>query len=50
MRDWGELNAEQKLLVEKLPGNVDFNRAERRRHRFCTRCWYEDTAPVSTTV
>ena len=42
MQDWSELNAKQKILVEKLPGNADFMPEERKMHRFCTRCWLED--------
>jgi ribosomal protein S27AE len=38
---WAELNDEQKMLVERLPGSAEFSRAERKKHRFCTRCWFE---------
>jgi hypothetical protein len=44
MKDWKELNDEQKLLVEKLPRNTDFTPEERKRHRFCERCFFEETS------
>jgi ribosomal protein L37E len=38
---WTELDRDQKLLVEKLPGSAEFLPEERKKHRFCTRCWFE---------
>lgn len=43
MKDWTDLGDEQKLLVERLPRNAEFTRAERKKHRFCERCWFEKT-------
>jgi len=49
MKAWTELTGEQKFLVERLPGSADFTADEREKHRFCTRCWFEDpdNYPVS---
>lgn len=49
MKAWSELTDEQKFLVERLPGNVDFTTDERKKHRFCTRCWFEtdNAGPVT---
>jgi hypothetical protein len=44
MKAWTELTGEQKFLVERLPGSADFTEGERKKHRFCTRCWFEDAA------
>ena len=38
---WDDLDDDQKMLVEKLPASVDYSMLERKKHRFCTRCWYE---------
>jgi len=42
---WTELTGEEKFLVERLPGSADFTEEERRKHRFCTQCWFEDKEP-----
>jgi hypothetical protein len=42
MKRWSELDAEQKFLVERLPGSADFDIEERKKHRYCTRCWFEE--------
>lgn len=42
MVSWDELNEEEKFLAGKLPGSADFTAEERKKHRFCTRCWFED--------
>jgi len=41
MKDWQELTDEQKFLVERFPASAEFTKAQRKKHRFCTRCWYE---------
>ncbi len=42
MKSWEELNFEQKFLVEKLPRNTEFTKEQRKKHRFCERCWFEE--------
>ncbi|HXG82680.1 MAG TPA: hypothetical protein VNI84_01515 [Pyrinomonadaceae bacterium] len=42
MKSWQDLTNEQKFLVERLPMNVDFSLEERKKHRFCERCWFEE--------
>jgi len=42
MKTWAELVDEEKMLVEKLPLSADHPLHQRKKHRFCTRCWYED--------
>jgi|CXWL01.1.fsa_nt_gi ribosomal protein S27AE len=41
---WPELTDEEKMLAEKLPGSAVYSLKERKMHRFCTRCWFEDSS------
>jgi hypothetical protein len=41
MKTWPELATDEKLLVKSLPLSAEFALAERKKHRFCTRCWFE---------
>ena len=43
MTTWDELDFEQKIVAERLPASVEFTRRERKRHRFCLKCWFEET-------
>ena len=43
MKDWEDLTDEQKFLVERLPLNTAFTPDERKKHRFCERCFFEET-------
>ena len=42
MKTWDELTAEQQMLVERLPASAKYTIKERKKHRFCERCWFED--------
>ena len=42
MKSWDELNTEQKMLAEKLSASAEISPEQRKKHRFCERCWYED--------
>ncbi len=42
MKDWKYLTDEQKFLIERLPLNTDFTPEERKKHRFCERCFFEE--------
>lgn len=50
MKSWEELNDEQKFLVERLALSGDFTPSERKKHRFCTRCFFEEIQPDSEKV
>jgi hypothetical protein len=41
MHSWSELGDDEKLLAEKLPASAAFTKEQRKKHRFCTRCWFE---------
>lgn len=43
MKIWPELTTDEKLLVKSLPLSSEFTLNERKKHRFCTRCWFEGT-------
>lgn len=47
MKRWDELSDEQKFLVERLPLSADFSPEERKKHRFCERCWFEESISES---
>jgi len=44
MKTWEELNEEQKMLVERLPASAELSLEQRKKNRFCPRCWFEQTA------
>lgn len=40
---WDELSDEEKMIVQRLPDSYDVTHPARiKRHRWCTKCWYED--------
>lgn len=41
MKSWSELDEEEKMLVERLSASAEFTPKERKKHRFCVQCWYE---------
>lgn len=45
MKAWTDLDADEKLLAEKLPMSAEYTCDERKKHRFCTRCWFEKERP-----
>jgi ribosomal protein L32 len=45
LRSWNELRDEDREVVKRLPASADYSLAERQaRHRWCPRCWYEETS------
>jgi len=46
-KDWPELNDDEKFLAARLPMSAEYTPEERKKHRYCTRCWYEETVPLS---
>ena len=44
IRGWSELNDEEREVAKRLPASKEYSMEERdARHRWCTRCWYEET-------
>jgi Zn ribbon nucleic-acid-binding protein len=49
LQSWTELNDEEREMVKRLP--ADSSVEERKsRHRWCVRCWYEDSGGAPTLV
>ena len=44
MKGWEDLTEEQQMLVERLSASAEISLAQRKKHRFCERCWFEDYA------
>jgi len=42
MKNWPELDADEKFTARRLPLSAEYKLSERKKHRFCTRCWFED--------
>ena len=48
LKTWAELTDEEREVVKRLPLSADYPLAERQgKHRWCTRCWYEDKSASS---
>ena len=46
LKSWSELTDEERLVVKRLPLSANYPLEERQaKHRWCTRCWYEDKSP-----
>lgn len=50
LKNWNELNSGEKFTVERLPASADFSIEERKKHRFCVRCWFELSETESKNV
>ena len=42
MKSWEELTDEERFLAARLPLSADYTLDARKKHRFCTRCWFEE--------
>jgi hypothetical protein len=51
LRSWDELGDEEREMIKRLPGSAAYSLDERKaRHRWCTRCWFEETSGSPTIV
>ncbi|HYX30531.1 MAG TPA: hypothetical protein VE863_18485 [Pyrinomonadaceae bacterium] len=51
LRSWQELTEEEQHIAGRLPAAADYSLEERmRRHRWCSRCWFEDTGETPTLI
>ena len=41
LKTWSELSEDERMLAERLSASAEFPIETRKKHRFCTRCWYE---------
>ena len=47
---WDELTEEERMLAERLPASAEYMPEERKKHRICTRCWFEDDGRREVTA
>ncbi|PYS46915.1 MAG: hypothetical protein DMF68_17590 [Acidobacteria bacterium] len=48
---WNELDDEQREVVRRLPASADYSLDERKAtHRWCMRCWHEESASAPFDV
>jgi hypothetical protein len=50
LKSWDDLNADQQFLAERLPASAEYTLDQRKKHRFCTRCWYEEPLGRNRTI
>ena len=50
MKAWEELSDEEQFLALRLPLSAEFSLDERKKHRFCTRCWFEAWDDHASTI
>ena len=51
LRTWDELKDDEREVVRRLPGSADYGTEERKSmHRWCTRCWHEETGGKEDSV
>ncbi len=51
MRSWNELSGDEQELAKRLPASAEYSLDERKaRHRWCTRCWFEETSGSLTLI
>jgi ribosomal protein S27AE len=49
LQRWSELGEEEREIARRLPASGDYNLEERKaRHRWCVRCWYEESSGSTT--
>ena len=41
LKTWAELDEDEKIVARLLPASATIPKAEREKHRFCPRCWFE---------
>jgi len=41
LKSWSDLTEDEQTLAKSLPASADFTLEARKKHRFCTRCWFE---------
>jgi hypothetical protein len=48
LRNWSELNDEERELVRRLPASAEYDLHERTAtHCWCPRCWYEESTDMT---
>lgn len=47
LKVWSELNDDERIMFEKLPASAEYSLAQRKKHRICTRCWFEQAKQIN---
>jgi hypothetical protein len=51
LRTWEALSDQEREVVKRLPASAEYSLEWRQaNHRWCTRCWYEDSGRTPTLV
>ncbi|MBP6004558.1 MAG: hypothetical protein KA746_14080 [Pyrinomonadaceae bacterium] len=50
MKSWDELTSDEKMVAQRLPAAAAYPPSERKKHRICTRCWFEETVQKTTVA
>ena len=50
VKNWKDLDDEQRFVIERLPGSAEYTPDERKKHRYCMRCWYEESGEIGRTA
>jgi hypothetical protein len=45
LKGWNDLTDDEKMLAGRLPMSAEYDLSKRKKHRFCTRCWFEELEP-----
>jgi len=45
LKSWSDLTDDERFLAERLPASAEYSKDQRKKHRFCTRCWFEEGKP-----
>jgi hypothetical protein len=48
LKAWKDLTRDERIAAERLPGSAQYSPEERKKHHFCTRCWFEKTDSRAT--
>ena len=49
LKSWPELTEDEKFLADRLPMSAEYTPEQRKKHRFCTRCWFESGPEIGQT-
>ncbi len=47
LKQWIDLSPDELIIAERMPASAKYTRDERKKHRICTRCWFEQNALIA---
>ena len=42
LKGWDALDEDDKMVARRLPASSEYTAEERKKHRYCPRCWFEE--------